>query len=131
MTFAGSALRRGRAHAESLMIDTFTVSRIDETVPPDPLTGDPQWVQVYSGPGKLQAYSPYEQTPVVGEHALVTQRYLVHFPMDAFDPHVDDVVEVQSAVFDSTLTGRRFRITAPFHKSFLTARRMFAEEVLA
>lgn len=125
-----SALPEMRSYAESLMVDSALVSRADLSQEPDPLTGEPVWGRVHSGRVKVQAYSPYEQSPVVGDHSLVTQRYLVHFPMGSFDPRVDDVVEITASQHDSTLAGRRFRITAPFGKSFLTARRMYAEEVL-
>lgn len=126
-----SALLELRGHAESLMPDTCTVSRADPNGAVDPATGEPERVQVYSGPAKRQTYESYEQSPEAGGHMFAVQRYSVHFPVGSFEPAPDDVIVWTASAHDPDLPGTRDRITGLFNKSFATAQRVYVEEVVA
>ena len=130
-----SALLELRAHAESLMPDTCTVSRatVDEDgqLVRDPRTGEPVRSEVYSGKAKRQGYEAYEQSPEAGGHMFAVQRYSVHFPVASFEPAVDDLIVWTASVHDPDLPGTRDRITGLFNKSLATAQRVYVEEVVA
>lgn len=121
------ALHEGRALAESLMIDTCTVSRASGE--PNEVTGITPTVEVYSGPAKSQTYEAYEQTPESGGHSYTVQRYAAHFPVGSFTPQVGDVIEWTSCPLDPSRVGTRERITAPFSKTLATAQRVFVDRV--
>ncbi|GAA1992887.1 hypothetical protein GCM10009718_33260 [Isoptericola halotolerans] len=110
-----------RRQAESLMVDLCTVGRPGEPVM-DPETGvvTTPAIEVYTGPCKIQTYAPHEQTPEAGSSSPTVQRYSIHLPVTAGPVHVGDVVSVGS---------RRFRITAPFDKTWMTAQRHYVDEL--
>lgn len=126
-----AALPGMRSQAESLMVDSCTVEREDPSGTPDPMTGEPPWVQVYSGKGKRQSYSSYEQAPEAGGKQFVVQRYSAHFPIGAFKPQVGDMIEWVSCPFNPDMEGSRDRIPAKFNISMSTAMRIGVEEVVA
>ena len=124
-----AALLELRAHADSLMPDTCTVSRASGER--DPRTGEPVRTEVYSGRAKRQSYESYEQSPEAGNHLFAVQRYSAHFPVGSFEPAPDDLIVWTASVHDPDLPGTRDRITGLFNKSFATAQRVFVEEVVA
>lgn len=123
------ALAGFRAQAESLMVDTCTITRPGEPTT-DPDTGEvvtPAPV-VYAGRCKVQAGAVQERTDDVGQSVQTTQRYAVHVPVGAYEPAVGDVVTITIATQDANLVGRRHRVTALLHKSLATAYRLAVDE---
>lgn len=129
---AAEAVLAGRAAAESLMLDECDIERpgtpqLDENTGLLAAPADP----VYSGPCKFQATLANASTPEAGEHQFTVQDLRLDLPVSAGPVAVGDVVTVSSAVMDSQLVGRQYRITELFHKSFATAQRCRVEEVTA
>lgn len=122
------ALREGRGLAEALMVDTCVVTRVTDG-DPDPVTGAPPRVTVYTGKAKSQTFQAYEQTPESGEAQVTVQRYYVHFPVGSFKPQVGDVVEWTVCPLDPARVGTRERVTAPFSKSLATATRVSTDRI--
>lgn len=123
------ALDELRAHAESLMRDTCTVTRPSGVV--DPVTGATATTSVYAGRCKVLTYEGYEQTPEAGGHQFTVQRYRVDFPVAGLLPRPGDLVTITTAEKDPHLVGKTYRVTAPFNKSLATANRCFVDEVVA
>lgn len=127
------ALARGRARAESLHRDTFTVYRP---------TGETEYVGLKEVPvfetihesvrGKFQATTSQTlpvQTPGV---AVAESRFEWHTSLDVLGILTDDEVEciaVDPIVGDPELVGVRVRITGPFWKTHATARRFQVSEL--
>lgn len=131
MSFADAvvgALYEGRRMAESLMLDSCTVTRADPDGDPDPWGGEPR-TTVYTGRAKSQTFQAYEQTPQSGEAQITVQRYYVHFPVGAFVPQVDDVIEWTSCPLDPSRVGTKERVTAPFSKTLATATRVSTDRI--
>lgn len=125
---ARSALLAGRRRAESLMVDTLSITRPSGEV--DPFTGQPINPEpVYEGRGKIQTFRPHESLPEAGGAQWVTQRYEAHLPVDAGPVRADDTVEVVASV-NPHLVGRRYRVAAPDVKSMQTAQRVGIVEVV-
>lgn len=133
MTYANWALGMGRAAAVDLMLDTVTITR--PTGAPgeiDPETGEREpapTTTVYSGPGKVQTYEPYESTRESGEHTYTEQRYQLHVPIGAGEVRVGDTAAVISAVNDPGLLNRTYRVAGLLHKSMATAQRLLVDEI--
>jgi hypothetical protein len=127
MSVAG-VLRRGRAAAERLMVDTVTIERVVGRST-DPTSGavTPDTLVVYEGRGRVQTYEAFEAKPEAAEHQFTSQRYQAHIPVGAAAPRVGDIVTITDAAFDPGLTGARFRVGALLHKSTATAQRMFVD----
>lgn len=126
------ALPQMRAEAESLMTDTVRVLRpVDVEV--DPLTGKDVPVYapdaVYEGRAKVQTYEPHEQTPAVGGHTTVVQRYHVHLPLAAGPFKTGDRVEVLASEHNPHLPGTVYRVAGPHEKAQQTAQRVLVDEV--
>lgn len=132
-----------RAEAESLMVDTCTITRADPDAEPNPVTGVADRVQVYPNPewpddhpwinGKcrVQALDPQERGGESGGYDWTTQRYRVDVPVGSYAPAEDDVVTINTATKDPHLTGRDYRVLALLHKSLATAYRLAVEDMLA
>lgn len=131
MTAVGATLR-GRAAAESLMVDECAVSRPGEPFT-DPESGvvSPSSVPVYSGACKVQAAGAQSANPVAGGHLFSTLDSRVDFPVEAGPFQVDDVVTITASLLDPLQVGRVFRVTEVLRKSFATAQRCRVEEVTA
>lgn len=122
-----SVTARGRRAAESLMIDTCTVSPVTGV---DESTGAPTLgAAVYTGRCKVQASQAQEANPEAGGATYTVQRYAVHVPVGAFVPVVGQVVTLTAVPLDPLLVGRAFRVVALLHKSLATAYRLAVEEV--
>ena len=133
MTFAADiigVLPFLRTQAESLMIDTCTVSRPGDPVT-DPATGNvtPGSTLVYTGQCKVQQTISQASNPNAGGHSFTVQDSRVDFPVTAGPLLVDDVVTITASVMDPQLVGREMRVVELFHKSFATAQRTRVEEV--
>lgn len=123
---ARAAIMQGRRMAESLMVDTWIVYKLDKDQA-DPLTGEALRVVVYEGKGKVQSYEGYEQTPEVIGHMATVQRMSLHLPIGPYRPQVGHVAHCVTSL-DPNLVGTEYRMTqdAPF-KTFATAYRVFVD----
>jgi hypothetical protein len=122
-----------RKQAESLHLDTVSFTRAGQRTWDEDrgeyVDGDP--VAVYSGPGKVQSYEAFEQTPEAGEHRYTRQRYSVHVPVSAGSIQIGDVCTIEAASLDPQLVGRKYRVTGLLHKSQATAQRLLVDEYVA
>lgn len=129
---AATVLARGRAKAESLMVDACTVQHTTGLVT-DQETGvvTPAYVTVYSGKCKVQVRSvdAAPRTTDVGEASVLVGHLVLHLPMSVTTVQPDDLVTVTTSVLDPDLVGRKFRLRGPSHKTYLTARRFPMVEV--
>lgn len=132
---SASDLARFRALAESLMIDTCTVheaSTSGTTMDPDTglivvTPGD----LVYSGKVKIQfGTAVYERAVEAGGHQFLEQRYQLHFPVSA--PRILEgfVVVITASPVSPHNVGRTFRVASPTEKTFATAQRVNADELV-
>ena len=87
--------------------------------------------RVYQGPGKVQTFESYEQTPIAGAHQFTVMRPHVHLPADTAGVRVNHRVRVVASALSPTLSGSEYRIAGVSDKSHATALRFPVEEVLA
>ena len=125
------AMRRGREHAESLMVDTVTLWRpTGDFVRVDGKTV-PEMVEVWSGPAKVQSRNAYPVTPEAGGRTASLVVLEVHIPASVdVGVMVDDVFIVDSSQ-DVALSGSRLRVRTDPTRTWRTARRFQVEEVAA
>jgi hypothetical protein len=83
----------------------------------------------YSGKAKMQTTDTLGHKFGSAERVVVVVRFEIHLPISATTAAVDDVFTFTSSELDPELVGRRFRVSSLVHKSFLTARRLAAEEL--
>lgn len=129
-----------RAAAESLMLDTCTITRVDPDAirgPIDPATNQypplPR-ITVYSGKCKLQDKSVIAASTAgdSGERAVVTQGSELQLPViESADVAINDIAHMDTCVNDPSLTGHEYTIAARHGKSQATARRLRVIEVTA
>lgn len=117
-----------QAQAESLMVDTCTITRGGggEWVV-DPETGyevPDEGAQVYAGKCKVQTYEAFESKRDVGAQTVVQQRYTIHVPVGSGPFEVGDVVTVAARVYPE----RKFRVAGTHEKSLQTAQRLLVDE---
>ena len=128
---AQTALARGRAAAQALMIDAVTVTR-PGTGTTDDLTGavTNTPTTIYTGSAKIQQAAAMGQRVDAGETSTILLRLEVHLPVVGSEQvRRGDLVTVTASVNDATLVGRKFRVHDEQYKSFATARRLGVEEV--
>lgn len=131
---AASALARGRRMAESLMVETWQVTRIDADEDGNPIlviddhgAVTQQRSTVYDGPAKKQTQSASAQSVVAGGHQFTVQRTSLHFPTGSFQMNVGDRAECLASPFPMRVGQiRRLTQEAPF-KTFETAYRVFTD----
>jgi hypothetical protein len=131
MVTASEALARGRALAETLMVDTCTVTR-ESAAFTNPDTGQQtiSTATVYTGRCKVQhRTSGGARDEDVAEANLLMLRLSVHLPVSATGVRTGDIITVTASVGDAELVGRRFIVRELAHKSMATARRFGVEEV--
>jgi hypothetical protein len=139
-----TAIEKGRAAAEAIMLDSCVITRVTgEPGPVDPATGlrtPAPRATIYPLPGavapldgrcKVQTFEPYESNRDSGGHVYTEQRYALHLPIGAGPIHVEDEVTIVSAATDPQLLGREYRIAGRHNKSLATAQRLPMEEVVA
>lgn len=121
-----SAVLRGRALAESLMVDACTITRRDGTSTTNPTTGavTPNVTTVYTGKCRVQNRAPRTQDPAAGEAVWVEHLLELQLPMSVTGVRTGDVATITASVLDPDLAGRRLRVSVPVHKSHATARRL-------
>lgn len=127
------ALERGRARAESLMLDTCRITRASGEEVTDPTTGEVTFpgATVYEGRCKVQTAQVQEATPDAAGRRFTIQASQLHLPITAGPVAVGDIVEMLTGSLDEQLATARYRITATHHKSLATAQRVEVEEVTA
>lgn len=121
----------GRTAAEELMVETCTIRRHAKAsftagahVPGAAPT-------VYSGKCQVQITDALDtSTPVVGDRQVSLQRVTVKVPVAALGVRVDDVITIDTATLDPSLVNRRYRVVADHSKSFATARRFQAVQII-
>lgn len=109
------------------MTDRCTLEIPGELV--DDVTGEAVMELVYTGPCKVQTYEGYEQNPTAGGAVLTVQRYRVDLPV-VVRSRPGDLVTITASPTDPHLVGKKYRVTAPFNKSYATASRCFVDEVV-
>lgn len=118
---------RGRAAAESLMLDSCTIRRPGgwERVDGHDV---PKFVTVYTGKAKVQANTEVQASAQEVGGALITQTTRrVDIPVSAPEVQPGDLVDI-TASLDPQLVGKTFRVTSPFGKTYATAQRLEVKE---
>lgn len=128
---AESAVLDGRREAESLMVDTCTITR-----PGDPVT-DPESgevtagsVEVYSGRCKVQSKDSSVATPDAGGASFTVVSRQVHIPTGVADVRDGDVVTVTASLLNPFGVGKQYRVEGFTPDSFETAARIPVKEML-
>jgi hypothetical protein len=123
------AIGRGRAFAETLMVDTCTITRrTGETTGAGGVI-TPTTSSVYSGKCRLQVRQETGAGMNVGEAFIIVQRLELQIPMTAPELFEGDRVVMTASVLDPQLVGRQYVVRDVVHKSHLTARRVTVLEV--
>lgn len=119
------ALAVFRIEAESLMLDTCTITRPGTPVT-DPITGDVTNtpVQVYSGKCKVQSKDSATSNPEAGEHTFTVVSRQVHIPANAADVKDGDVITITASRLNSFTVGKQYRVDGFEPDSMDTASRL-------
>lgn len=126
----GPVLLRGRAAAESLMVDACTIRRrTGESTDDDTGFVTPTYTTVYTGRCKVQQQSASASPSDVGQDNVLIGQLELHLPAATTGPQPDDQATITASVNDADLVGRTFKLRGRPHKSFLTARRFPLIEV--
>lgn len=113
---ARRAVDRGAELAESLMVDSCRIVRVERVQNPDYST-QVREVPVWSGPCKVQTYEPDSIERQSGGRSVVTQEDRLHVPNSAGPFEIGDVVYVEGF-------SRPYRIDGLIQKTFQTAQRL-------
>ncbi len=129
---ATTAAVRGRTAAESLMVDSCTISRAGAGEPVyNPVTDTytyPAAASVYSGKCRVKPANVADTDDEAGETVVGVRRFVVSLPMSVTAVRRDDVVTVTTSALDPGLAGTRFRVLGAVKGSQVTARRLACEE---
>lgn len=126
------ALARGRALAESLMVDTCTITRTTgESTNEDTGVVTPTTEDVYAGKCRVQqSQLGADSTPAdPGEAYVRLVAFELQLPMSVLGLRVGDVATITASALDPDLVGRAFNILGLAHKTHATARRLQVQEV--
>lgn len=128
---AVSTLLRGRRAAESLMLDSCTITRPGEPVT-DPNTGDVTNTSttVYAGKCKVQSKDSSTSNPEAGGAVYTVVSRQVHIPANAADVRDGDVVTVTASRLNAFTVGKRYRVAGFTPDTFETAARLPVKEIL-
>lgn len=86
---------------------------------------------VYTGKCKISINSKTAHPDNVAEDQLFLFRIQLQIPVSAVGVKIDDQALITSSVYDAAeLIGRTFSIREAAHGTFITARRLMAEEVV-
>ena len=132
-----NGLLEDRAYAESLMLDTCTITRAGVGQGPfNDVTGQydpPARVTVYAGKCRIQVTSiiANSTSTTAGEREITVQGSELQLPVIAGegdtgstgDVSIKDVAHIDTCVLDPELAGREFTISARHEKSQATSRR--------
>jgi hypothetical protein len=120
-----------RRLAESLMIDTGTITRGTGPGTVDPVTGDytpGAATVVYAGACRVRKPTAVEQQVVFGDTSATVSRYLVNVPVDAPLFQIGDVFTL-TTTDDGELRDRPMRVATVVGKSVLMYRQLGLEVV--
>lgn len=128
---AADALLAGRREAESLMVDTCTITRPGEPVT-DPETGNVTGGTelVYSGRCKVQSKDSATATPDAAGATFTVVSRQVHIPANAAEVRDGDVVTVTASALNAFTVGKQYRVEGFTPDSFETAARLPVKEML-
>lgn len=126
---ATSALERGRAAAESLMLDQCTITRPGAPVTDDD-TGEVTTpaALVYGGRCKVQSKDSATSSPEAGGHSFTVVSRQVHIPAGSADVLDGDVITITAATL-SQLIGKVYRVDGFTPDSYDTAFRLPVKEI--
>jgi hypothetical protein len=127
-----AALARGRALAESLMVDTCTITRVTgETTDTDTGVVTPTTAEIYAGRCRVQqSQLGADSTPASpGEVSVRLVAFEIQLPMSVEGLRVHDVITIDTSSLDPDLVDRRFVVLGLAHKTHATARRVQVQEV--
>lgn len=125
---AYSVTQRGRAFAQSLMIDACSIQHpIGSTT--DPTTGQvvKTYTTVYTGPCRVS----HEGAPSgqdVAEAHLAVLNPVVSVPATVTGVAEEDLLTITACVLDPEMVGKKFRVKGPVHYTYLTSRRLHCTE---
>ncbi|MFG1847780.1 DUF6093 family protein [Micromonospora carbonacea] len=125
-----SALARGRAAAERLMVDECVVEAVTGSTT-DPDTGEvvDTVEQVYAGRCRVQQASASAGETRVGEADVLMLDRVLQLPVVASaGVRAGHLVRLTACEQDPDLTGRRFVVRAEYAKTHATSRRLGIEE---
>ena len=128
---AAAALLEGRVQAESLMVDTCTITRLGEPVT-DPETGDVtnSTETVYTGKCKVQSKDSATASPEAGGAVFTVVSRQVHIPADdSLVVRDGDVVTITGAA-QAIRVGKQYRVQGFTPDTFDTAFRLPVKEIL-
>jgi hypothetical protein len=120
-----------RTQAESLMVDSCTITRPGEAVT-DPETGnvtDAQ-VAVYEGKCKVQSKDSSVATPDAAGASFVIVSRQVHIPANAADVLDGDVITITASRLNAFTVGKQYRVEGFTPDTFDTAARIPVKENL-
>lgn len=128
---AEQATLDGRREAESLMLDSCTITRPGEPVT-DPDTGNVtnEPVTVYTGRCKVQSKDSATSNPEAGEATFTVVSRQVHIPANAADVKDGDVITITASRLNAFTVGKQYRVAGFTPDSFDTAARMPVKEML-
>jgi hypothetical protein len=126
------ALPTFRTAAESLMVDTVTITRADGPSTFDDALGTvtEATVEVYDGKARITQDRAVNENDAGAGRTVETIRRELQIPIAAPRVEVDDIVTVTSSAHDPDLVGRVLRVAALHNKTHATARRVAIEEVV-
>lgn len=124
-----TAVLRGRALAEQLMVDTCVIRRKtgESTGAGGVIT--PTYSTLYTGICRVQSQPQTQTGTDVGEAYLVLERHEVQLPMSVTGLAEGDQITITASVLDPDLVGRVYAVRDVARKSHLTARRVTVLEV--
>lgn len=127
---AESALLRGRAAAEALMVDACSISRGGVSTF-NPATGayDPgAGTTVYSGKCRLQSGRTQAANPEAGGAVFTVERLELQLPFGTVFM-VGDVAAYTASPLNPALVGNKYRVTGLGEKTHGTSQRLTVEVV--
>jgi hypothetical protein len=125
------ALERGRARAESLMIDTCTITRRSGPLTTDPVTGKTTAAAtpIYTGKCKVQSKNGSSSSPEAGEHSFTVVSRQVHIPANSADVRDGDTITITASALNEFTVGRQYIVDGFTPDTFDTAARLPVKEV--
>lgn len=128
---AEQAVLDGRREAESLMLDTCTITRPGEPVT-DPETGSVtnEPITIYTGRCKVQSKDSATSSPEAGEATFTVVSRQVHIPANSADVQDGDVITITASRLNAFTAGKQYRVSGFTPDSFDTAARMPVKEML-
>ena len=128
---ATSALLRGRAAAESLMVDECVITRPGEVVT-DPDSGEVRnsAETVYAGKCKVQSKNSATASPEAGGAVFTVVSRQVHIPVDDNLVIKDGDVVTITAAAQAIRVGKQYRVEGFTPDTFDTAFRLPVKETL-